>query len=167
MTSQPHTPTPPAGLTLRVYNPADAASLLALFRASVEQIASRDYSAPQIRAWVATTRDEERFRQRREAKPTFVAELQGRVAGFSDLEPSGHIDMLYVHPDCQRRGVARALLEHVERSARALQLSRLYTEASLTARPAFAALGFQVIRRETVSVQGQTFVNFQMENRLR
>jgi GNAT superfamily N-acetyltransferase len=38
--------------------------------------------------------------------------------------------MLYVHPDFQRRGVARALLTHIERLARTLGMDRLYTEAS-------------------------------------
>jgi hypothetical protein len=44
------------------------------------------------------------------------AEVEARIAGFSDLAPDGHVDMLYVDPDFQRRGVARALLEHIEQA---------------------------------------------------
>jgi putative acetyltransferase len=92
--------------------------------------------------------------------------MEGRIAGFSDLEPDGHIDMLYVHPDFQRRGVARALLQHVEQIARAMGLRRLYTEASLTARSAFEAMGFRVIVPQTVSVHGESMTNYRMEKRL-
>ncbi|MGH9523262.1 MAG: GNAT family N-acetyltransferase, partial [Terriglobales bacterium] len=54
------------------------------------------------------------------------------------LEPDGHIDMLYVHPDVARRGIGSALLLWVEEAARASDLRRLYTEASITAGAVFA-----------------------------
>jgi putative acetyltransferase len=92
--------------------------------------------------------------------------MEDRIAGFSDLEPDGHVDMLYVHPDFQRRGIARALLQHIEKSARALDLRRLYTEASITARPAFEAVGFRVIVPQTVTVRGESMTNYRMEKRL-
>ncbi|HTX06424.1 MAG TPA: GNAT family N-acetyltransferase, partial [Steroidobacteraceae bacterium] len=89
-----------------------------------------------------------------------------RIAGFSDLEADGHIDLLYVHPDFQRRGVARALLEHIESAARERSLLRLYTEASITARPVFEARGFRVIAPRTVTVGGESMINYRMEKGL-
>jgi putative acetyltransferase len=161
-----HPPQGAASIRIRAYSAGDLASLIALFRAAVEQIAVRHYSPAQIRAWVATADDEARFASRRESHWTWVAEVHGRIAGFTELEPSGHVDMLYVHPDFQRRGVARALLRHVESSARALQLPLLYTEASITARPVFEALGFEVTLQQTVTVYGETMVNFRMRKPL-
>lgn len=38
-----------------------------------------------------------------------VAEVEGRVTGFIAWTP-GEIDHLYIHPDCQGRGVGTALL---------------------------------------------------------
>lgn len=132
----------------------------------MRDIASHDYTAQQIRAWASCIVDERQFGQRCESKPTWVAEVDGRIAGFSDLDPDGHIDMLYVHPDCQRRGVARALLQHVEEAARATGLRRLYTEASITARPVFETMGFRTIVPQTVTVRGESMTNYRMEKRL-
>lgn len=140
-------------ITIRPYAATDVAALTGLFRASVRDIASRDYTASQIREWAPDHIDERRFGQKCESRPTWVAEVDGRIAGFSDLEPDGHVDMLYVHPDFQRRGVARALLEHVEEAARTAGLRRLYTEASITARAVFEAIGFRTIVPQTVTVR--------------
>jgi len=54
--------------------------------------------------------------------------------GFTDLEPDGHLDMMFVHPAHQGAGVATALFNTVEAAARAQNLSRIFTEASITAR---------------------------------
>jgi putative acetyltransferase len=55
----------------------------------------------------------------------------GRFAGFADLEPDGHVDMLYVHVGHQTKGVVRSLIAHIENVAKRLSLDRLYTEASI------------------------------------
>lgn len=150
-------------ITIRPYVATDASTLVSLFRASVREIASNDYSAPQIREWAPDHIDEGRLGQKCASRPTWIAEVEGRIAGFSDLEPDGHVDMLYVHPDFQRRGVAQALLIHIEKTAYATGLRRLYTEASITARPAFAAMGFRTIAPQTVTIGGVSMMNYRME----
>jgi putative acetyltransferase len=95
-----------------------------------------------------------------------VAVIGSRLAGFSDLEPDGHVDMLYVHPDFQRRGVARLLLQHIERLASAAGMPRLYTEASITARPVFEAIGFRTLNSQIVTVRGVAMTNFRMDKPL-
>jgi putative acetyltransferase len=89
------------------------------------------------------------------------------IAGFADLEPDGHIDMLYVHAEHQSKGVARALLAHIEDVAIRLGLDRLYTEASITARTAFEHSGFPVVATQTVLLRGETFTNYRMERQIR
>lgn len=127
---------------------------------------SHDYTAAQARAWASALVDEVKFAERCARKSTWVAESEGRIAGFSDLESDGHIDLLYVHPYFQRRGVARALLEHIESTARERALRRLYAEASITARPVFEARGFRIIARQTVTVGAEPMTNYRMEKRL-
>lgn len=156
----------PQPITIRPYAPTDVFGLTSLFRASVQAIASRDYTAAQIRAWASCITDEVQFGRRCEIRSTWVAEVKDRIAGFSDLEPDGHIDMLYVHPDFQRRGVARTLLERIEEAAHTIGLRRLYTEASITARPVFETMGFRTIVPQTVTVRGESIVNYRMERRL-
>jgi putative acetyltransferase len=157
-------PTP--HIKLRPYHASDGASLARLFRASVQTLAKEDYTTAQRLAWAPDAMDAEKFAKRCAAKETWIAEIEDRIAGFSDLEPDGHIDMLYVHPDFHRQGVARALLEHIEARARTLDLRRLYTEASITARPVFEAQGFRVIVPQLVTLRGESMTNYRMEKRL-
>ena len=149
-------------ITIRPYAAADVTALTNLFRASVRQIASRDYTASQVLAWAPDFIDETHFGRQCESKLTWVGLIEGHIAGFSDLEPDGHIDMLYVHPDWQRRAVARALFQHVEEQARKAYLQRLYTESSITARPVFGAMGFGIVAPQTVTVRGESFENYRM-----
>jgi putative acetyltransferase len=156
-----------AGLiTVRPYRADDVGSLIALFRASVRSIALRDYNESQLRAWAPDLIDADQFGRRCLAKSTWIAVAESEIAGFSDLEPDGHVDMLYVHPKFQRAGVARALLSHIERLARSEGLPRLYAEASITARPVFESMGFHVIVSQTVTVRGESLMNYRMEKRL-
>jgi putative acetyltransferase len=66
------------------------------------------------------------------------------VAGFTDLDDHGYIDMLFVDPDFGRHGVASALLASVVALARQRGTVALTTYASLTAKPLFERHGFVV-----------------------
>lgn len=149
---------------IRRYEAADLDAVIGVFLRSICEIASHDYDAGQIDAWAQADRAE--WSRRRLDRPTWVAMIDAKVVGFSDLESSGHIDMLFVHPEYQRKGVAAALLGEVERAARHQRVSTLDTDASITARPFFEAHGFRVVRQQTVALHGQRLTNFRMEKRL-
>src|SRR4051794_76673 len=109
---------PPLGdLLIRRYEATDAGDTWQVFRAAVHGTASRDYTPEQIQAWAPPTVDEARWHKRRSAARTYVACLNGAVVGFSDFTDDGLLDMLFVHPDVGRRGVARALITHILREA--------------------------------------------------
>jgi putative acetyltransferase len=63
------------------------------------------------------------------------------------------------------RGVARSFVKWVEEVARASDLRRLYTEASITARAVFEKAGFRVIVAQTLSVHGEHMMNYRTEKR--
>lgn len=153
-------------LTLRPYRREDLDAVIEVFQTAVHRVASKFYTPAQIAAWAPDEVDREGWAERRASRPTWVVESGGKVVGFSDLEPDGHIDMLFTHSDFQGRGVARLLLTKVESEARLAKLSRLYTEASHAARPVFAHYGFQVLKEQTVAPDGQPMTNFLMEKRL-
>jgi putative acetyltransferase len=150
-------------LTVRPYAPADLDALIALFRGSVRTVARRDYTDDQVIAWAPDEIDREAWAVRRASRPTWVAAIDETPAGFIDLESDGHIDMLYVHPGHQGKGIASTLLETVENAARARSVGRLYTEASLTARPFFERRGFRMLGPRTLTRGGVDLVNFRME----
>ena len=132
-------------IDVRRYRPNDLAGLIALFRDTVRRINGRDYSQQQVMAWAPDQIDARRWMHRFDSKEVWVADLDGAPVGFVDVARDGLIDMLYVHAEHQGIGIASLLLRTVEAGARAHGLLRLFTEASITARPFFEHRGFRVI----------------------
>jgi putative acetyltransferase len=153
-------------ITIRPYIPEDRDTSIEVFRASVRRIGLLHYSLAQVVAWAPDEIDATTWNARRLSRTTWVAEIGGKTVGFSDLEADGHLDMLFVHPDFQRQGVASALLRRVESTGVEGGLSRLYTESSIGARPFFERSGFNLIAAQTVLIRGEILVNFRMEKAL-
>jgi putative acetyltransferase len=147
--------------SIRAYQPTDLDAVVAIFLGAIREIASRDYNQAQIAAWAHVDRD--RWALQRLSRPTWIAVINQLAVGFTDLEPDGHLDMMFVHPAHQRIGVATLLLETVEVAANAQGISRLFTEASITARPFFEKRGFSVLASQHVEKRGQILTNFRLQ----
>lgn len=147
------------------YEPDHAVEITDLLHQSVHAIDAAFYSLEQKEAWAPTPPDYASWAERLKLKNPFVALINGRVAGFMELDPDGHIDCTYTHPDFQGRGVASALYERVIAEAREAGMPRLYVEASLVAKPFFEHRGFTVVRKNEVIRQGVALVNFTMERK--
>jgi putative acetyltransferase len=155
---------PRSGITLRPYDAADLDAVIAVFLGAIREIAARDYSPAEIDAWAQADRNV--WASRRLDRPTWVAVQDRAIVGFSDLEPDGHLDMMFVHPAWQGRGIASLLLSTIETSALTQGLPRLFTEASVTARPFFERRGFRVVTAQRVHVHGQVLTNYRMVKEL-
>lgn len=173
---------------IRALRHADIPAVIETFRASVRIIAGRDYTREQVMAWAPEEIDAAAWAKRYDTRQAWVVELgtgcdpvaelgegsaragspetASKIAGFIELEGASHLDMLYVHPAAQRRGVATALVRQLESAARERGARRLHTEASITARPFFERCGFLLVAEQTVALRGQQFVNFRMEKPL-
>ena len=132
-------------MVIRPYEHPDAAETLAVFISAVTETASADYTAEQVQAWAQPERrDVETWHAAMLTRNSIVATIGGEIAGFSDVSPDGYVDMMFVSPRHQRRGVARQLLAHVEAHARSEETPALSVDASITARPFFEQHGFTV-----------------------
>ena len=147
---------------IRPYVTGDAPALVDLFRSTVRSVNLADYSDEQVQAWAPDVIDVAEWAARMAENSTYVAELNGDLAGFTEFTPGGHVHMLFVAKDKLRRGVGTALLRHVEVEAKRRGLQELTTDASLTARPTFEKNGYVAIKRQQVRMGGQTFTNFRM-----
>lgn len=149
------------------YSPECSSEIADLFYQSVHAIDPDIYTQQQKNAWAPTPIDYEYWSNRLEGKQPFVAMRDDRVVGFIELDPDGHIDCMYTHPDSQRLGVGSALFDHVLLEANAREIDRLYVEASIFAKPFFECRAFQVVRKNEVIRNGIVLENFTMERFLR
>lgn len=154
-----------SSVVVRSYRqPDDATGTHAAYRLAITRTAAADYDPEQIAAWAGAEEvDLIQWDIRRAAVHTFVAEVDGRVAGFVDFLDDGLLDMLFVHPDFGRRGLARLLVDMVKREAARAGLCVLRTHASRTARLAFEQFGFWVVAaRPHNTVNGHVVPNDEM-----
>lgn len=151
------------GFLIRPVEAADIAAMITVFQRSVWDVAIRDYSEAQTKAWAPEKIDVKAWQDNFLSHPTFVAVQGEEVIGFSDLQATGHLDMMFVAPHVQGQGVAKALYEAVEQQAYDQALAKITVHASLTARGFFEKQGFQVEKQQEVERNGQVFTNFRME----
>jgi putative acetyltransferase len=150
-------------MIIRQYKDDDLESVVTLFTDTVRHINIRDYSSEQVAAWAPQPPDLARWRERLARLTLWVAELDGQVVGFCGLDADGHLDFLYTDYRFQRRCIGQRLYQHVETEARSRNIQRLFTEASITARPFFERNGFGVIREQDVELRGVLFRNYAMQ----
>ena len=124
------------------------------------------YTESQRATWVPTPRSGPDWSERLGAQTIVLDETDGEVRGFMTLAKGGYVDFAYVRPAHQGTGLFRRLFAEIERRADARGLDRLWVHASLMAQPAFAALGFEIVRKETVYIGDVAFDRFEMQKHL-
>lgn len=150
-------------MLIRGYVPGDCAGMAQLFYDTVHTVNTAHYTREQVDVWATGKVDLDAWNASFLAHHTLVAEVDGVLAGFADMDETGYLDRLYVHRDYQGRGIATALCDALEGSSAA---SRFSTHASITARPFFERRGYRVVKEQTVYRQGVGMKNFVMEKRI-
>jgi len=146
---------------IRAFEPSDLDDLLELFAASVYALAG-EYTPEQRAAWAPPDPDRAAWRERLSSGHVRVAQRHGRIAGFARTTDDGCIDLLYVHPDCVRRGVGGELLRDAVAWLGTCRVSPAWAHVSHTAKPVFERAGFRAVERRTVDRGGVTMDNWLM-----
>lgn len=149
-------------MTIREYRSSDLREIVELFYDTVHTVNAGDYTPEQLNAWADGSPDLAEWGRSLLEHIAFVAEDGGGIVGFGDIDPSGYLDRLYVHKDCQRQGVATALCDALEGAVNA---ERIITHASITAKPFFEERGYQVAWEQQVLRHGTALTNYRMEKR--
>ncbi len=161
------------GYSLRPFRNDDAQALSALTLSAIRVTGRRAYASEQVDAWAARHPGPERFIARAAKGDTILVafDTDDTPVAYVLIEPGGHCDMLYCHPNHARRGLAASLLAGTETWARLTAIPRLFTEASELARPVFERAGFNMLHRRdfTIAHAGEDVAihNYAMEKRLR
>ena len=121
------------------------------------------YTEAQRQAWGPEPRRGSDWRARLLSQEIMVAEADGRLLGFRSLAEGGYIDFAYIRAEARGAGLFREFFKRILDRARAKGLPLLSLHASLTAEPAFSALGFVVRKREQVTIGREVLDRCEME----
>ncbi|SEU01968.1 putative acetyltransferase [Lacrimispora sphenoides] len=147
-------------ITIRDYYSKDIEEMAELFYDTVHKICSRDYTKEQLDAWSSKDIDRAAWDRSFLEHHTLVAEKNGMIVGFGDMDNTGYLDRLYIHKDYQGQGIATALCNRLEADFPAGPVT---THASITAKPFFESRGYRVIKEQQVERKGVILTNYVMK----
>lgn len=144
-------------MKIREYKDADFEAVARIFYDTIHAVNAKDYSREQLFAWANNVDSLKRRREDLLSQFTLIAETEGETVGFGSMDKSGCLDLLYVHKDFQRRGIATALCDELEKGFTVIK-----TYASVTAKPFFEKRGYKIIKEQEVERLGIKLKNFEM-----
>ncbi len=154
-------------IKIRNYRESDAKFLAEIYYNTIHQICKSDYNEEQLNAWAPkSSLETEGWIKKWQKLPPFVAIIKDKIVGFAEFENNGHIDCFYVHYQFQNRNIGSKLLEEIEKIAKQKNLSKIYAEVSITAKPFFEKKGFKISKAQTVLIRGVELDNFAMEKQI-
>ncbi len=154
-------------ITLRDFQSCDGPALRAVFESAIHGVAIRDYTQQQVDAWAPREHDAQDWAEHMQDLAPFVAERDGEIVGYADLQANGYIDHFFVSAAAGGHGVGGMLMRRLLARADELGLAEMTSNVSLTAQPFFAHFGFEVVEHRVVDVRGVELRNAAMRKRLR
>ena len=145
-------------MKLRRYESKDLPEIADLFRKTILTVNCRDYSQEQVEVWAKRWQNLLRRDEWFLRLFTLVAEQDGKIIGYGNIDESGYLDHLYVHRSYQRQGVATALCEALEVHTDC----NVLVDASITAKPFFEQRGYKLLKENAVELEGIFLTNFTM-----
>lgn len=147
----------------------DLNELQLLFINSITRICCADYLPNQIDAWIASTKNhtnQQRWLDVIRKQFVLVAENAHQILGFASLDHGSYVDLFFVRDGYQRQGIARRLYASLEDEAIRLQTHELTAQVSITAKPFFEKMQFEVLNQQTVVLNGVSLTNYKMHKYL-
>lgn len=149
-------------IQFRLFEHSDALSLRQVYESAVSQLTVGEYNLAQRTAWIQASADPKYWLRVLERIQPTITLVDGKIAGYFDLQLDGLIDHFYVAASFAHQGVARAMMDEILQRAKLRDLSEIHAYVSLTAQPFFTRYGFEVVYRQNVEVGGQQLENARM-----
>ena len=153
-------------IEIRKYQYGEEEYLWKIFYYTVRNVNIKDYTIEQVKAWVPDEYDKNKWDTKIKSIDPFLAVLDGKIVGYSDLQDNGKIDHFYVHHNFQRMGIGNRLMNHLINQARTKRIKKLFSEVSITAKPFFEYFKFRVAIKQEVEIRGIKIINYLMDNNL-
>lgn len=147
---------------LRLANLNDLEELQTLFTETINRVCKHDYSAEEIKQWTSSTNDENRWKGFISNQYFLIAEYENKIIGFCSLKDENHLDLLYIHKDYQKMGIASLLYHEIKKESKRLGHKTLTADVSITAKSFFETKDFKIVREKKNLINGLEVINYQM-----
>ena len=134
-------------MTIRKFEEKDARAVSELIVTTIRISNVKDYPADLMEELVKTETPEHVL-QRASWTHFYVAEEEERIIGCGAIGPywgredESSLFTIFVHPDCQGKGVGRAIVKALEQDEYGLRAKRIEIPASITGLPFYRKLGY-------------------------
>ena len=134
-------------LQIRRFKEADASAVSELIRTTIQISNKKDYPADLMDALIQTETPEH-VMGRASWTHFYVVEDEGRIIGcgaigpYWDKQDESSLFTIFVHPDCQGKGIGRMIMDTLEKDEFALRAKRIEIPASITGLPFYQKMGY-------------------------
>lgn len=153
-------------IAIRFSKLSDLTEIQHLFVDTISTICKNDYSPVQVKVWISSIENTQRWTDKLASHYFLIAELDHKIVGFASLEDKDCLDFLYVHKDYQRQGIADQLYAEIEKEAINRKAKILYSNVSVTARNFFEKMGFVMIKTQINTIKNVEIINYKMSKQL-
>jgi len=140
----------------------DIKEIQQLFFDTIKSVCKNDYTNEQINAWSTAKNDDQKWKDKILNQYFLIAREGSKIIGFGSLENNEYLDLLYVHKDYQKKGVAKKLLSYLEKKAEINRTEKLTSDVSTTAKSFFEKNGYKVIKEQKNEINNVVLANFKM-----
>lgn len=153
--------------SIRALDENDIPQMKDLFRNTVLNVNARDYTEEEVKDWASCGDSDARWKDLLAVNRYIGAfDTYGHMSGFTSMNREGHLHSMFVHKDCQGRGVGSVLLSEAERLALEYGAEEITCEVSLTARPFFEKKGYEIVKIQKAQARRLKLTNFVMRKTL-
>ena len=154
-------------ILIRQYRPGDEEALSKIYFNTIHKINAKDYTKEQLDVWAPkSSLEANAWAKKFKKTQPLVAIIDEQIVGFSEFEPTGHIDCFYCHDKWIGKGVGSALMDTIFEQAKKQGIPRVFAEVSITAKPFFEKYGFLVTKEQQIERQGIKLTNYKMEKKI-
>ncbi|WP_282631022.1 GNAT family N-acetyltransferase [Empedobacter sedimenti] len=153
-------------LTIRIAQVSDLDVILKLFSDTISSVCKDDYNQRELEVWKSSANNVEHWQNLILQQYFLVGEMNDEIVGFASLDHGNYVDVLYVHRDFQKQGIAQNLYSELETEAIRLQSNTLTADVSKTAKSFFERNGFTVVAEQIQIRQNVEIINFKMKKSL-
>ena len=134
----------PAQARIREFRPSDLGPLQRLIHETIRVSYASAYP-PRAVAFFQDFHAEDRIAERSRTGSVLVVEEKGALVATGSLV-EGEIFAVFVHPDCQRAGLGKALMTALEDRARGSGLCESLLSISLPSKRFYEDLGYEIVQ---------------------